>query len=101
MKGDYKGSLKESQTVLSVVVKKPLGDKVLFNMGLIYAHYGNPEKDYKKSTGFFTKLIKEYPKSSLVEQAKIWAGVLEGIEKEKQVDIEIEKKKNELEEQEW
>ena len=82
-------------------VKKPPGDKALFNMGLIYAHYGNPEKDYKKSISFFTKLIKEYSNSALVEQAKIWVGILDAIEKEKQVDIEIEKKKNELEEQEW
>lgn len=94
--GDYEGSLKENQKVLSLSAKSPLGDDALFNMGLIYAHYRNPEKDYKKSLSYFAKLLNEYPQSPLVEQAKIWLGVLNVIEKTKQVDIEIEKKKKEL-----
>ena len=73
------------------------GDEVLFNMGLLSANIENPEKDFKKSHDFFSKLIKEYPQSPLVEQANIWLGVLNIIEKSKQVDIEIEKKKKALE----
>ncbi|MCK5188064.1 MAG: SPOR domain-containing protein, partial [Deltaproteobacteria bacterium] len=41
----------------------------------------------------------DYPQSTLVEEAKIWVATLEIIEQEKQVDIEIEKKKKELERQ--
>jgi hypothetical protein len=41
-------------------------------------------------------LIEGYPKSPLVQQAKIWVGVLQVIEKSKQVDIEIEEMKKEL-----
>lgn len=92
-RGDYEKALKENQKVLSLSAKRPPGDVALFNMGLIYAHDGNPKKDYKKSLSFFTKLIKEFPQSPLVEQAKIWVSVLDVIEKSKQVDIEIEKKK--------
>ena len=110
-KGDYEGALQENQKTLSLAAHGPYGDQALFNLGLIYAHYGNPKKDYGKSIAFFQKLVKEYPESPLIEQAKIWVGVLEAndllhqvndklnevIKKSKQVDIEIEKKKREKE----
>lgn len=95
-KNDFKGALKENMKVLALFEKEPPGDSALFNMGLIYAHYENPEKDYKKSIHYFKRLIKEYPQSPLLEQAKIWVNVLGIIEKGKEIDIEIEKKKKEL-----
>ncbi|MGA1841101.1 MAG: tetratricopeptide repeat protein [bacterium] len=95
--GDYKKALEENRKVLSLTDEKNiLKDDALFNIGLIYAHYGNPEKDYKMSRMSFKDLIKDYPQSPLILQAKIWLGVLNVIEREKQVDIEIEKKKKEL-----
>jgi tetratricopeptide (TPR) repeat protein len=95
-KGDFEGALEENRKVLSSYFKRPPGDEAIFNMGLIYVHYGNPKKDYEKSIFFFRKLLNEHPKSPLVEQAKIWIGVLNVIEKSKQVDIEIEEMKKEL-----
>lgn len=77
-------------------VKSPLRDRALFNIGLVYAHYDNPGKNYKKSLGYFTRLIKEHPDSSLLGQARMWQSVLNVIEGAKQVDIEIERKKKEL-----
>jgi len=94
--GDYKGALKEIQGILSLSPNKPFRDEALFQAGLIYAHHMNPEKDFNKSLGYFTELIKDHPQSPLVEQAKIWVGVLDVIEKSKQVDIEIEKKRKQL-----
>jgi len=100
--GDYEGSLRENQKILSVSAHKPPGDEALFNMGLIYAHSANPKRDYGKSLDFFKKLLKDFPQSPLVEQAKIWIGVLQEnekltqmLEKSKQVDIEIEERKRE------
>lgn len=100
---DYEGSLKENQKVLSLGDNKPPGDEALFNMGLIYSHYGYQKKDYKESLKFYKRLVKDFPGSPLVEQAKIWIGVLEVIEKAKeviektkQVDIDIEEKKKEF-----
>jgi len=107
--GDYEGALRENQKVLSLSSGKPPEDEALFNMGLIYAHPGNPKKDYGKSLGFFKRLIKDYPKSPFVEQVKIWTEVVQEnqklnktieklhqvIEESKQVDIEIEEKKRE------
>lgn len=98
--GDYEGSLKENQRVLSLYPNRSPGDEALFNMGLVYAHVGNPKRDYRKALGYFRRLPSEYPQSPLVEQARIWIGVLQAneklsemFEKSKQVDIEIEEKK--------
>ena len=106
---DYDGALKENQKILSLSGQNPPGDEALFNMGLIYAHFGNPKKEYGRSIGFFKKLMKDYPHSPLVVQARIWTGILQEneklsqtiqklnqvIEESKQVDIEIEEKKRE------
>lgn len=98
--GDYEGSLKESQKVLSLSPDGSPADEAVFNMGLVYAHAGNPKRDYRKAMGVFRRLISEYPQSPLVDQAKAWVGVLQVnerlnqmLDKSKQVDIEIEERK--------
>jgi hypothetical protein len=100
--GDYEGFLKENEKVLSLPGGKAPKDEALFNLGLGFAHPGNPKKDYGKSIGFFNRLLKDYPQSPLSDEAKIWVGVLqeserltEIIEKSKKVDIEIEERKRE------
>ena len=95
-KGDFEGSLKEDQKALTLAGKQPPGDTALYNMGLIYVHYKNPNKNYEKAKAMFDRIVREYPDSPLAEEAKIWAGVLQVIEKLKQVDIDIEEKKKEL-----
>jgi TolA-binding protein len=101
-RGDYAGSLKESQRVLSMPGKHSPKDQALFQMGLIYAHVDNPQRDLGKALDCFKRILKDYPKSPLAEEAKVWAGVLQEneklsqvIEKSKQVDIAVEEKKRE------
>ncbi len=94
--GDFDTALKRNHEILSISPKSPPGDEALFNMGLVHAHPENPKKDYKKSMGFFKRLLKEFPRSALLEEARIWIGVLEDIENSMKVDIEIEEKKKEL-----
>ena len=108
--GDYEGSLKENQKILSLYYNVPPGDEALFNTGLIYAHYGYPKRDYQKSLDHFKRLVKVFPQSPFARQAKIWIGILQEnerlkreieelnktINKSKQVDIEIDEKKKEL-----
>jgi outer membrane protein assembly factor BamD (BamD/ComL family) len=65
-------------------------------MGLIFAHYNNPKKDYKKSISYFERILRDYPHSPLTEQAKIWIAVLNMVEQSKRVDIQIEEMKKEL-----
>ena len=86
-KGDYEGALEENKEVLSRYPDRAPGDEALYNIGLIYAHYGNPQKDYHKAFSFFWRLLKEFPQSSYTEEAKVWTGVLNAIE-ETRIKIE-------------
>jgi tetratricopeptide (TPR) repeat protein len=79
--GDYEGALKENQKVLSLYDNIPPGDGALFNMGLIYAHYGYPERDYKRSLDLFKRLVKVFPQSPLAGQAKIWIEIIQDNER--------------------
>jgi tetratricopeptide (TPR) repeat protein len=81
---DYDGAFRENERVLSLSGKNPPGDRALFNMGLIYAHSENPKKDYEKASRFLQRIVKDYPQSSLVEEAKTWAKVLQENERSRQ-----------------
>jgi outer membrane protein assembly factor BamD (BamD/ComL family) len=98
--GNYEGAAGEVQKVLASSDPGSAKDEALFTLGLLYVHSGNPQRDIQKSLDYFRRLIRNYPKSSFVEQAKIWAGILEEneelnylIQKLKQVDIDIEEMK--------
>jgi tetratricopeptide (TPR) repeat protein len=98
--GNYEGATSENKKILSSSDPRFPKDEALFNLGIIYAHLGNPQQDLEKSVEFFKTLIKNHPKSPLVEQAKVWVEILQENEelnhllrKLKQVDIEIEEMK--------
>ncbi len=98
--GNYEGAISENKKILSLSDPRSPKDEALFNLGLIYAHFGNPQQDLEKSIDFFKTLVKNYPKSPLAEQAKIWVEILQEnaglnhlLKKLKQVDIEIEEMK--------
>jgi tetratricopeptide (TPR) repeat protein len=56
--GSYKASLSKYQQIIE---KYPTtADRVLFEMGIIYAYPGNEQKDYQKSLECFQKLIRNY-----------------------------------------
>ena len=93
---DFDGALREGQEVLALSPTSPPADEALFDMALVHAHYANPKKDYRKSIGLFNRVVKEFPASPRVEEARIWIGVLEAIEKAKRVDAEIEELKKGL-----
>ena len=93
---DFETLLKQKQETLATLPKNKPADELLFSLGLLYAHPENPKKNYKKSLTFFKRVINEYPRSVCAGEAKIWAGVLEDIEKAAKVDLEIEQKKKEL-----
>jgi tetratricopeptide (TPR) repeat protein len=98
--GNYEGAVSENKKILSSSDPRFPKDEALFNLGLIYAHFGNPQQDLEKSIEYFKTLIKNNAKSPLVEQAKVWVEILQENEelnhllrKLKQVDIEIEEMK--------
>ena len=59
--GRYRASLIRYELIMK---KYPdLGDRALFEMGIIYAYPDNGQKDYQKSLQCFQKLIRDYPQS--------------------------------------
>ncbi len=119
--GHYEAAYIENQKILQEGRGAP--DVALFNMGMISAHSGNPKKNYPRALLSFRTLVKDYPQSPMGEPAKTWIQVLEEyqkmaderrattrereslvqekeklkytIEKSRQVDVEIEKRRRE------
>jgi tetratricopeptide (TPR) repeat protein len=59
--GKYEASLSKYEKIIE---KHPAAaDRVLFEMGIIYAYPRNEQKDYQKSLECFQKLVRDYPDS--------------------------------------
>jgi len=59
--GKYEASLSKYDQIIE---KHPAAaDRVLFEMGIIYAHPRNEKKDYQRSLECFQKIIRDYPDS--------------------------------------
>jgi len=59
--GKYEVSLRKYEQIIE---KHPaVADRVLFEMGIIYAYPRNEQKDYQKSLECFQKLVRDYPDS--------------------------------------
>lgn len=76
-RGEYGSALKENEKVISLAGRNVPVDEALFYIGLVHAHPGNPARDYGKSMVSFGRLIRDYPESPMVEQAKTVAGLLQ------------------------
>ncbi len=77
--GDFKSSLQESRQTLNAYPQF-LGDKALFQIGLIYGHPENPEHDLTKAREAFGALISRYPDSPLRYQAELWILTLRNLQ---------------------
>jgi tetratricopeptide (TPR) repeat protein len=59
--GKYEASLRKYEQIIE---KHPaVADRVLFEMGIIYAYPRNEQKNYQKSLECFQKLVRDYPDS--------------------------------------
>ncbi len=108
-RGDYRNALKENENVLSLAGRNTPVDEALFYVGLIHALPVNPARNYGKSVVVFKRLIKEYPGSAWIEQAKAMVDLLQEndnlsrrvdrlnhiIGELKKVDIGVDQKKRE------
>ncbi len=74
IRSDYSLALEKNQQLLEEFPQ--LGDKALFNMGLIYANPVNPDYNYRTSLKYFKRLTEEFPESKLNNQAPIWMSLL-------------------------
>jgi len=67
--GNYRASLNKYEQILG---KYPTeGDRVLFEMGIVYSHPKNDNKDYQKALECFQKLIKDYPGSEYRQNSEM------------------------------
>ena len=73
--GDYRHALEINQRVLA---QDPaaLADQSLFQIGMIYAHPDNPDRDIQKALQSFQSIIDRYPASHLQPEAHLWLSVL-------------------------
>ena len=93
---NFEEATRRNSQILREAGKSPPADEALYNLGLIYAHNDNPAKDYNKAQEYFTRLTREYPDSPLAEEARIWLGLFGVFEKMRQIDLEIEQQKKQL-----
>jgi len=67
--GSYTASLDKYSEIIEKYPAK--ADRALFEMGIIYAHPKNEQKDYQKSLECFQKLIKDYPESEYRQNSEM------------------------------
>jgi tetratricopeptide (TPR) repeat protein len=67
--GNYAASLDKYSEIID---KYPAtADRALFEMGIVYAHSKNEQKDYQKSLECFQKLVKDYPGSEYRQNSEM------------------------------
>ncbi len=59
--GNYEAALSNYRLIIEK--NSAAADRVLFEMGIIYAHPKNTKKDYQKSLECFQKIVEDYPDS--------------------------------------
>jgi len=76
-RGDYRAAIAQYEQTLREPSPNPWQDKVLFNLGGLYAAAGNPEPDFAGSLACFQRLRQDFPKSRFNAQSGVWLGLLE------------------------
>jgi L,D-peptidoglycan transpeptidase YkuD (ErfK/YbiS/YcfS/YnhG family) len=67
--GKYEASLSKYEQIIE---KHPaIADRVLFEMGIIYAHPKNEQKDYQRSLKCFQKIVRDYPDSEFRQDSQM------------------------------
>ena len=67
--GNYAASLDKYSEIID---KYPAtADRALFEMGIVYAHSKNEQKDYRKSLECFQKLVKDFPGSEYRQNSEM------------------------------
>jgi hypothetical protein len=94
--GDFDGAFSESQTIVTFFQGKPPAEEALFMLGLIYVHPDNPNKNFGKALDLMRRVVKEYPASVFVQQAKAWIGLLLMNEKTGKEDDKLTKENERL-----
>lgn len=71
-KGDYEGALDLFSGILRSHPKKSPGDRALFEMGILFAYPDNPKRSISKASGYFKRLIRDFPESPMRGEVLAW-----------------------------
>jgi len=74
---DFKSAISENQKVLDWAEGNFPADRALFNLGLIYAHGGNPARDPRKAIEYFRRVNEGVPNNPLAGESKAWILLLQ------------------------
>jgi tetratricopeptide (TPR) repeat protein len=92
--GSYKASLNKYEQIIE---RYPMaGDRVLFEMGVIYAFPRNQQKDYQKSLECFQKLIKDYPRSEYRQDSEVMISLIKEVTRKISLTNEVISKGNKI-----
>jgi tetratricopeptide (TPR) repeat protein len=96
--GNFQDALTENNKAISQP-SQPLGDRTLFQRGIIYSHPHNSDRNYQKAIANFREIIQEFPQSNLINAAEVFVVSLqkivdmENIIKEQKKKIKITRRK--------
>jgi hypothetical protein len=76
-RGDYRAAIATYEQTLTEPSQNPWRDKVLFDLGRLYAAAGNPDPDFTGSLACFKRLRQDFPTSRFNAQSQVWVGLLE------------------------
>ena len=78
-RGDYRGAIEVYEKTISEAGANPWQDRVLYELGRLYAEGANPGRDFGRSQYYFQRLKTEFPKSRLASDTGVWLGMLDRI----------------------
>lgn len=84
-RGRFMEAIKTNQMVLDRY-SPHLSDQALFQLGQIHSDPDNPNVEYQKSLVYFQRIIHQFPKSDLANEAGIWVSLIQRIiERDRQI----------------
>jgi hypothetical protein len=84
------------QNLAALAERRGPQDLALYNIGVILAHPSNPKRDQIKAINSFKLLVSDYPRSTYVEQSRVWIDVLEQQQKLKEDRQKLAEEKRSL-----
>ncbi|MFH7320732.1 tol-pal system YbgF family protein [Desulfurivibrio sp. D14AmB] len=93
---NFAEAARKNEQILRQAGTAPPADEALYNLGLISAHGDNPARDYQQARDYFAGIVSDFPASPRAEEARVWLGIFEVLEKMRQIDRQIEEQKKQL-----
>lgn len=78
-RGNYGPAVSQYEQIIATSPGNPWEDKVLFELGCLYALGDNPDRDFSRSQSCFRRLKEQHPKSRFNSQTRVWLELLETI----------------------